>query len=141
MMNDAAAPVGTGSVKIGGTSLSITSLVKRYDRANTIAVNGVSLDVTAGEFVSLLGASGSGKTTTLMMIAGFTPPDSDEIRLDDRSIVHLPPEKRGIGFVFQNYALFPHMSALHNVTFPLRMRGIGTRQAIHRADGLDIACR
>jgi putative spermidine/putrescine transport system ATP-binding protein len=90
--------------------------------------------VAAGEFVSLLGGSGSGKTTTLMMVAGFTAPDSGEIFLDDRPIVPLPPERRGIGVVFQNYALFPHMSALRNVAFPLRMRGIESREGRRLAE-------
>jgi ABC-type Fe3+/spermidine/putrescine transport system ATPase subunit len=134
-MNDAAAASrGAGSVRTAGASLRIRSLFKRYEGANTIAVDGVSLDVAGGEFVSLLGASGSGKTTTLMMVAGFTPPDSGDIWLDDRPIVPLPPERRGIGVVFQNYALFPHMSALRNVTFPLRMRGMATREAIRQAE-------
>jgi putative spermidine/putrescine transport system ATP-binding protein len=96
-----------------GASLRIAALGKSYGRST--AVESVSLDIASGEFVSLLGASGSGKTTTLiktttlMMIAGFTPPDSGEIVLDGRPITHLPPEKRGIGVVFQNYARFPHM--------------------------------
>jgi putative spermidine/putrescine transport system ATP-binding protein len=105
-----------------GAQLQIIDVGKRYGAA--VAVESVSLDIGDGEFVSLLGASGSGKTTTLMMIAGFTPPDQGDIVLDGRSIARLPPEQRGIGVVFQNYALFPHMSVLQNVAFPLRMRGI-----------------
>lgn len=133
-MNDAAARGGASGVRTAGASLRIASLFKRYEGASTIAVDDVSLDVAAGEFVSLLGASGSGKTTTLMAVAGFTPPDSGEIWVDDRPIVHLPPEKRGIGVVFQNYALFPHMSAVRNVMFPLRMRGAASREAKPQAE-------
>jgi spermidine/putrescine ABC transporter ATP-binding subunit len=114
-----------------GASLRISGVGKRY--GNAVAVHSVSLDVAAGEFVSLLGASGSGKTTTLMMIAGFTPPDEGDIVLGGRSITQLPPERRGIGVVFQNYALFPHMTALQNVAFPLRMRGITGEDRDRRA--------
>ena len=133
-MNAAAIGSKAGSVNARGASLRIAALSKRYEGARTIAVDDLSLDVAAGEFVSLLGASGSGKTTTLMAVAGFTPPDSGTIWIDDRPIVHLPPEKRGIGVVFQNYALFPHMSALGNVMFPLRMRGVASGEAKHRAE-------
>jgi len=132
-VNAAALGSKAGSVNPRGASLRIAGLSKRYEGARTIAVDHLSLDVAAGEFVSLLGASGSGKTTTLMAVAGFTPPDSGSIWIDDRPIVHLPPEKRGIGVVFQNYALFPHMSALRNVMFPLRMRGVTSGEAKHRA--------
>jgi spermidine/putrescine ABC transporter ATP-binding subunit len=117
----------------GGASLRIDGLVKRYG-SSAAAVDGISLDVAAGEFVSLLGASGSGKTTTLMMVAGFTAPDDGEIWLGDQPLVQLAPEKRGIGVVFQNYALFPHMSALKNVAFPLKMRGVAGDDARRRAE-------
>jgi putative spermidine/putrescine transport system ATP-binding protein len=117
-----------------GANLTLKGLSKRY--GNAVAVHSVSLDVAQGEFVSLLGASGSGKTTTLMMIAGFTPPDRGEIILQGRAITRLPPEQRGIGVVFQNYALFPHMSVLHNVAFPLRMRGVASApRAVPRRAG------
>jgi putative spermidine/putrescine transport system ATP-binding protein len=116
-----------------GASLRIAGLGKSYGRST--AVESVSLDMASGEFVSLLGASGSGKTTTLMMIAGFTPPDSGEIVLDGRPITHLPPEKRGIGVVFQNYALFPHMNVARNVGFPLKMRGVASAEASKRVAG------
>ncbi len=88
------------------------------------AVDNVSLDVAPGEFLSLLGPSGSGKTTTLMMIAGFQQPDSGDIALDEQPIVGVPSYKRGFGMVFQNYALFPHMTVGANIGFPLRMRGV-----------------
>ncbi|MBX3530324.1 MAG: ABC transporter ATP-binding protein [Rhizobiaceae bacterium] len=108
----------------GGDSaaLSIRSLVKRY--GSVVATDGVSLDVSAGEFMSLLGPSGSGKTTLLMLLAGFEVADGGEIRMRDRDISRVPPNKRDIGMVFQRYALFPHMSVAQNVAFPLRMRGV-----------------
>ena len=133
-MNYAGTSIRGGTTRVGGAALRIAGLVKRYGNSSAAAVDGISLDVAAGEFVSLLGASGSGKTTTLMMVAGFTPPDDGEIWLGDQPMVHLAPEKRGIGVVFQNYALFPHMSALKNVAFPLKMRGVATEAARQRAE-------
>jgi putative spermidine/putrescine transport system ATP-binding protein len=105
-----------------GGRLILRSLTKRY--LGMTAVDGIHLEVASGEFVTLLGPSGSGKTSTLMMIAGFTPPTSGEIMIDDRPITGVPPEKRNIGVVFQNYALFPHMTVERNVGFPLKMRGV-----------------
>jgi len=122
---------GRGSA---GISLRLVELNKQYSGSRVAAVNGISLEVTAGEFVSLLGASGSGKTTTLMMIAGFTAPDRGQVWLGDQPILHLPPEKRGIGVVFQNYALFPHMTALRNVAFPLHMRRLAVKEVRRRAE-------
>jgi putative spermidine/putrescine transport system ATP-binding protein len=116
-----------------GAEVSIAHVSKRYG-AGAPAVDGVSLEIRAGEFVTLLGASGSGKTTTLMIVAGFTAPDRGDVTLDGRSIVSLPPEKRDIGVVFQNYALFPHMSAARNVAFPLRMRKVSRPEAARRAE-------
>ncbi|MBI3514827.1 MAG: ABC transporter ATP-binding protein [Proteobacteria bacterium] len=88
------------------------------------AVDGIDLEIAAGEFLTLLGPSGSGKTTTLMMVAGFTPPTAGDVLLDGSSIAGLAPERRNIGVVFQNYALFPHMSIADNIAFPLKMRGM-----------------
>ncbi len=96
---------------------------KSYD-GKTDVVQAVSLDIAKGEFVTLLGPSGSGKTTMLSMIAGFEAPTGGDIRLNGRSLVDVPVHKRNIGIVFQNYALFPHMTALDNVAFPLRMRKV-----------------
>ena len=86
--------------------------------------SGISLDIRSGEFLTLLGPSGSGKTTTLMMIAGFETPTAGDIAIDGRSVVALPPHKRNIGMVFQNYALFPHLTVAENIGFPLKQRGI-----------------
>jgi ABC-type Fe3+/spermidine/putrescine transport system ATPase subunit len=105
---------------MAGASIRIDKLCKRY--GSFVAVEDVSLDVKAGEFVTLLGLSGSGKTSTLMAVAGFVEPDAGHIEVNGRSILHLPPEKRDLGVVFQNYALFPHLNVFDNVAFPLRMR-------------------
>lgn len=107
-------------VKTGGIALH--NLQKRYGGAT--AVDHVSLSVSPGEFISLLGPSGSGKTTTLMMIAGFEMPDSGRVLLDDKDITRLPPHRRELGVIFQNYALFPHMTVAENVAYPLRMRRV-----------------
>ena len=94
---------------------------KTYDGENLI-VRDLNLDIRRGEFLTLLGPSGSGKTTCLMMLAGFETPTSGEIRLGDRVINSVPPHKRNIGMVFQNYALFPHMTVRENLRFPLAIR-------------------
>jgi putative spermidine/putrescine transport system ATP-binding protein len=111
--------------------LRMDRLSKRY--GDVVAVDEISLTVENGEFVTLLGPSGSGKTTTLMMIAGFEQPNSGELALDGRSLIGVPAYHRNFGMVFQNYALFPHMTAVENVAFPLRMRGIGRTEREDRA--------
>ena len=98
-------------------SICVTELTKTY--GDFFALNNVSIDVKAGEFLTLLGPSGSGKTTLLMAIAGFNRPDSGRICFGDDDVTVLPPHKRGVGMVFQNYALFPHMSVFENVAFEL----------------------
>ncbi|MCW0234217.1 MAG: ABC transporter ATP-binding protein [Ferrovibrio sp.] len=110
-----------GRQGVTGSYLEIRDLVKSYDGYQQ-AVRGISLAIAKGEFVSFLGPSGSGKTTTLMMVAGFEQPTAGRIVLGGREIAPVPPHKRNIGMVFQNYALFPHMTAAENVGFPLRMR-------------------
>jgi spermidine/putrescine transport system ATP-binding protein len=101
--------------------LQLRNLTKRFG-PGVAAVDDVSLDVAAGEFLTLLGASGSGKTTTLRMIAGFEHPSNGEILMDGQPLTQLPPFKRELNTVFQQYALFPHMSVRDNVGYGLRMR-------------------
>jgi putative spermidine/putrescine transport system ATP-binding protein len=122
-----------GDITRPGCTVTIRAIAKSYG-SSVPALDGVSLDIRRGEFVTLLGASGSGKTTTLMIVAGFTPPDAGDVLLDGHSIISLPPERRGIGVVFQNYALFPHMPAVRNVAFPLRMRAVPRSKALARAE-------
>ena len=112
--------------------------MKSYDgRVN--AVDGISLDIAKGEFLTLLGPSGSGKTTTLMMIAGFEEPTSGAIELAGEDLTREKPYERNIGVVFQNYALFPHMTVERNVAFPLRMRAFPrARQAERVREILDM---
>jgi putative spermidine/putrescine transport system ATP-binding protein len=97
---------------------------KSYD-GETLVVKSLNLDIAKGEFLTMLGPSGSGKTTTLMMLAGFEPATHGEIYVKGKTINDVPPHKRGIGMVFQNYALFPHMTINENLAFPLQVRGIG----------------
>lgn len=101
--------------------IELIAITKNYG-ANRV-VDNIDLSIPAGEFVSILGPSGCGKTTTLNMIAGFSDPSSGDIRIRGQSQLGVPPEKRGIGLVFQNYALFPHMTVAENVAFGLKMKG------------------
>ena len=103
-----------------GARIQLEDLSKFYGSVG--ANRNVNLDVSPGEFLTLLGPSGSGKTTALMTIAGFVIPTSGDVRINDQSIVQVPVHKRNIGMVFQNYALFPHLSVTRNVAFPLEMR-------------------
>jgi len=105
---------------------------KSYGGGQAAAVQKLDLDIAQGEFLTLLGPSGSGKTTTLMMLAGFEAPTTGRILLQGRDIARLAPHKRGIGVVFQSYALFPHMSVAENVAFPLEARGIGRAECAAR---------
>ena len=97
---------------------------KSYD-GESLVVKDLNLDIPKGEFLTMLGPSGSGKTTCLMMLAGFETATHGEILLDGVSINNIPPHKRGIGMVFQNYALFPHMTVAENLLFPLEVRNMG----------------
>ncbi|WP_132554256.1 ABC transporter ATP-binding protein [Rhizobium azibense] len=108
---------------------------KTYD-GETLVVKNLSLDIARGEFLTMLGPSGSGKTSSLMMLAGFETLTSGRIILDSRPIDNVPPHKRNIGMVFQNYALFPHMTVEENLAFPLKVRKLGkadTEARIKRA--------
>ena len=103
--------------------VNFDNVQKSYDGENLV-VKDLNLDVHRGEFLTMLGPSGSGKTTCLMMLAGFEVPTHGEIRLNGTPINNVPPHKRGIGMVFQNYALFPHMTVAENLAFPLEVRGL-----------------
>ncbi|HLX28037.1 MAG TPA: ABC transporter ATP-binding protein [Casimicrobiaceae bacterium] len=127
-----------------GSPIAFRNIVKRYDALT--AVDDLTLDIAAGEFVSFLGPSGSGKTTTLLIVAGFVIPDRGTITLAGDDITRRPPYRRNIGMVYQNYALFPHMSVARNIAFPLRMRGVPRADiarlvaralALVRLEGLD----
>ncbi|MDS9469735.1 ABC transporter ATP-binding protein [Paracoccus sp. MBLB3053] len=100
----------------------LQDVAKHY--GNSVAVENMSLRIGDGELVALLGPSGCGKTTTLRMIGGFVDATSGQITVGGRDVTHLPPNRRNMGFVFQNYALFPHMTAAQNVAFGLEMRGL-----------------
>lgn len=113
-------------------SVALRRIVKRF--GGTTAVDDVSLEIKAGEFISLLGPSGSGKTTLLMMLAGFEEPSSGQIILGSNEVTHLAPNRRNIGMVFQSYALFPHMTVGDNIAFPLRMRGIKRAERLKRVE-------
>ncbi|RLM20317.1 Fe3+/spermidine/putrescine ABC transporter ATP-binding protein [Brenneria alni] len=120
-----------------GTEMRIQGITRRFGQ--TVAVDNLTLTVEPGEFVTLLGASGSGKTTTLMMVGGFTAPTKGRILIGGQDVTDLPPGKRNLGVVFQNYALFPHLSVFRNLAFPLEMRGVAgkvIRQKV--ADALDM---
>jgi putative spermidine/putrescine transport system ATP-binding protein len=110
--------------------LTLRGIGKDYGR--TVAVDAVDLELRRGEFVSFLGPSGSGKTTTLMMIAGLQTPSRGEMLLQGRDLGPVPPYRRNIGVVFQNYALFPHLSVAANVAFPLQMRRVGRTEMARR---------
>lgn len=125
-MRDAAA----GKAGSGGT-LSLRNITRRF--GTHAAVDDVSIDVAPGELVALVGASGSGKTTTLRIAAGYEQPDSGSVVVDGADITLVPPQKRGFGMVFQHYALFPHMSVEQNVAFGLEARGIAKRARLERA--------
>ncbi len=107
------------------------NIQKSYD-GDTLVVTNLNLDVAPGEFLTMLGPSGSGKTTSLMMLAGFEPPTHGEIFLNGQPITGVPPHQRGIGMVFQNYALFPHMTVAENLAFPLKVRNIGQAEIAER---------
>ncbi len=111
------------------TLLDVQRLRRVFRAGDAPAVERVTFDLCEGELMALLGPSGCGKTTTLRMIGGFETPDEGQILLRGRDITRLPPEARGIGFVFQDYALFPHLSVLENVTFGLRKLARAARVA------------
>ena len=119
------------------SSLEIRGLAKRYD--DVVALAPTDLDVAQGEFLTLLGPSGSGKTTLLSLIAGLAAPDEGRLLIDGKDATHGAPYERDIGMVFQNYALFPHMTVAENIAFPLKMRKLDAGAIRQRtAEALDL---
>ncbi|MEM1830632.1 MAG: ABC transporter ATP-binding protein, partial [Desulfurococcaceae archaeon] len=106
--------------------VELRNIVKKY--GSTLAVDKVSLKVNDGEFFVLLGPSGCGKTTTLRIIAGLEDPDEGEVLIDDKVVNDVPPNKRDIAMVFQNYALYPHMTVYKNLAFPLENMGLSKQE-------------
>ena len=123
---------GTAAAEAGETDVEFRAVTKRF--GSLVAVNAVNLRVHKGEFLSLLGPSGCGKTTSLRMIAGFEQPDEGEILIGGRDVAGTPPYKRDVNTVFQQYALFPHMSILDNVSYGLKQRKVGKRER-HKSAG------
>jgi len=121
-------------VKQNMALLELKNIVKQFD--DYLAVDDLTLNIEQGEFFTLLGPSGCGKTTLLRMIAGFLQPDSGQIILDGKDISLLPPEKRQLHTVFQNYALFPHMTVFDNIAFPLRMAKLPKDEVLQRVQEL-----
>ena len=114
--------------------VSLRNLNKHY--GDFAAVDNISLDIKDGEFLTFLGSSGSGKSTTLSMLAGFETPSSGEILVNGQSLVNVPPHKRDIGMVFQRYSLFPHLSVRDNIAFPLTIRKLATAERERRVDAM-----
>ena len=120
-----AAPAGSPAVRLTGI---------RRTYGEVVAIEGLDLDIGEGEFFTLLGPSGSGKTTTLRVIAGFERPDAGRVELAGVDVTHTAPSERDLNTVFQDYALFPHMTVLENVEYGLRVKGVGRRERRNRAN-------
>ena len=114
--------------------VSLRNLNKHY--GDFTAVDNISLDIRDGEFLTFLGSSGSGKSTTLAMLAGFETPSSGEILVNGQSLIKVPPHKRDIGMVFQRYSLFPHLNVRDNIAFPLTIRKLGAAEIEKRVDAM-----
>jgi len=119
-------------VSAASLPISIAQVTKTYGK--TFALDHVDLEIRSGEFLTLLGPSGSGKTTLLTVLAGFTRPDGGSLKFGDTEMITVPPHKRHVGMVFQNYALFPHMSVADNVGFPLKLRGVKPAEIAQRTE-------
>jgi len=122
-----------GAARIGAAKsgeLRVEGLTRRF--GDVVALDSVSLDIASGELLTILGPSGSGKTTLLKVVAGFERPDGGRVRVDGEDITTVPPARRDIGMVFQNYALFPHLTVQANVAFPLEMRNVGKAEIERR---------
>ena len=118
----------------GKTLVSLRGLNKHY--GDFTAVDNLDLEIQDGEFLTFLGSSGSGKSTTLSMLAGFETPSSGEILVDGQSLVNVPPHKRDIGMVFQRYSLFPHLNVRDNIAFPLAIRKLNAGETSKRVDAM-----
>ena len=114
------------------TDVSVSALRKHYGEVR--AVDGVDLDIAPGEFFTMLGPSGSGKTTTLRLIAGFERPDGGVVQLQGKDVSNLPPFDRDVNTVFQDYALFPHMTVQQNVEYGLRVKKVPKTERARRAE-------
>ncbi|UVK48668.1 ABC transporter ATP-binding protein (plasmid) [Mesorhizobium sp. AR07] len=123
-------PVSANIGSVTGSRVQMKNLTKEYGTVR--AVDNVSIDIEPGEFLSLLGPSGSGKTTALMMLAGFERATSGTIHIGDQDVTSVPPFARGIGMVFQSYALFPHMSVYDNIAYPLKLRSMSKSEVGER---------
>lgn len=111
--------------------ITLEHLTKRF--GDTIAVNDLCVTLESGKLTALLGPSGCGKSTVLNMISGILPVSAGRVLFDEKDVTPLPPEKRGVGLVFQNYALYPHMTALQNICFPMEIRHIPKKERLERA--------
>jgi putative spermidine/putrescine transport system ATP-binding protein len=118
------------------TALTLAGLKKTYPGTDHPALDRLDLEIESGSLTALLGPSGCGKTTTMKLIAGLLGPDAGDIRLGDRSIVTLPPERRGVAMVFQNPLLFPHLTVAENIGFGLKMRGLSTEKIARQVDAM-----
>jgi len=113
-------------------SLALSGIVRRFGAVTALA--GIDLSVRKGELLTILGPSGSGKTTLLKVVAGFETPDKGDVLFGDQRVTFAPPAKRDIGMVFQNYALFPHLTLAQNIAFPLQMRKVGKAECARRVE-------
>ncbi|NMB02774.1 MAG: ABC transporter ATP-binding protein [Firmicutes bacterium] len=114
--------------------ITLKNVTKRF--GETVAVNDLSITLASGKLTALLGPSGCGKTTTLNMLSGILPVTSGKVFFDEQDVTNLPPENRNIGLVFQNYSLYPHMTVLQNICFPMEMKKIPKKERIERAEKL-----
>jgi putative spermidine/putrescine transport system ATP-binding protein len=129
------APTATDADAVAGApAVRLTGIRRAY--GDVVAVAGVDLDIGAGEFFTLLGPSGSGKTTTLRVIAGFERPDAGRVELQGIDVTRVAPSQRAVNTVFQDYALFPHMTVAENVEYGLRVKGMGRKDRRARADAM-----
>jgi putative spermidine/putrescine transport system ATP-binding protein len=125
------APPADQTAQVAPPDVSLVGLRKEF--GDLVAVDNVDLEVAHGEFFTMLGPSGSGKTTTLRLIAGFERPDAGRVLLGGEDVTRLPPYERDVNTVFQDYALFPHMSVAENVAYGLRVKGVGKRERAEHA--------